>query len=81
MSATTGSDSERQIDRCADYLGSIYQRSVRAVPALLSEAITVARGVGDPRRLALALAFGLARGNYSVSLRRHRRHPLLFTLP
>jgi predicted ATPase/DNA-binding NarL/FixJ family response regulator len=37
------------------WLGGIYRPGARAVPALLGEAITLARDVGDPRRLALAL--------------------------
>jgi predicted ATPase/DNA-binding NarL/FixJ family response regulator/DNA-binding XRE family transcriptional regulator len=39
------------------YLGSIYRPDARAVPVLLGESIALAREVGDPRRLALALGF------------------------
>jgi predicted ATPase/DNA-binding NarL/FixJ family response regulator len=39
------------------YLGSIYRPSARAVPALLGESLALARQVGDPRLLALALGF------------------------
>jgi predicted ATPase/DNA-binding CsgD family transcriptional regulator len=37
------------------WIGSIYRPGARAVPALLGEAVSLAREVGDPRRLALAL--------------------------
>src|SRR5260370_27231683 len=39
------------------YLGSIYRPGARAVPVLLGESITLARQVGDPHCLALALGF------------------------
>jgi DNA-binding CsgD family transcriptional regulator len=39
------------------YLGSIYRPDARAVPVLLGESIELARQVGDPRRIALALGF------------------------
>jgi predicted ATPase/DNA-binding CsgD family transcriptional regulator/DNA-binding XRE family transcriptional regulator len=48
------------LPRLADalmYLASIYRPDARAVSALLSESIALARQVGEPRRLALALGF------------------------
>jgi non-specific serine/threonine protein kinase len=48
------------LPRLADtlmFLGSIYRPDARAVPVLLSESIALARRVGDPHRLALALGF------------------------
>jgi predicted ATPase/DNA-binding CsgD family transcriptional regulator len=48
------------LPRLADtlmFLASIYRPDARAVPVLLDESIALARQVGDPRRLALALGF------------------------
>jgi non-specific serine/threonine protein kinase len=48
------------LPRLADtlmFLASIYRPNARAVPVLLDESIALARQVGDPRRLALALGF------------------------
>src|SRR5579859_7403163 len=48
------------LPRLADtlmYLASIYRPDARAVSALLGESIALARQVGEPRRLALALGF------------------------
>jgi predicted ATPase/DNA-binding CsgD family transcriptional regulator/transcriptional regulator with XRE-family HTH domain len=48
------------LPRLADtlmFLASIYRPNARAVPALLDESIALARQVGAPRRLALALGF------------------------
>jgi predicted ATPase len=39
------------------YLAAIYRPEARAVSALLGESIALARQVGEPRRLALALGF------------------------
>jgi predicted ATPase/DNA-binding CsgD family transcriptional regulator len=47
----------RRLANALTYLGSIYRPSARAVPALLGEAIALARQVGDARGLALALGF------------------------